>query len=181
LVPSVDTIGYGYEWYWDGVYQPGWEDVRRMKRNLPVAGTYTLRVDQILLDTVFTTTKTIVVPVTTNVSGPPIVEPWVSNLYQVSATGGTAPYTYSWTVDGTYYGSGSSINTPAWNQYTEHDITVSVTDANAATGYAELHVFTNHGCDPQEPGCNIELRALPAGAKSITPAPRRPVSFLRRP
>lgn len=68
-------------------------------------------------------------------------------FYPISSTvtGGTAPYTYSWTRNGTYAGNGSSISYSVRHDSSPHDFTVglTVTDSlgNVATTSKTFHVY----------------------------------------
>jgi hypothetical protein len=179
---DAGTGGFGYNWYVDGTPIPENNDLKTLYATLSTAGTHTIRVDQLLLDTTFIVTKSVEVPITTSVDGPAIVQSGTSNQYSAGLAHGTAPYTYVWTIDASYYGTGSSIYAPAWSAYTDHWITVTGTDANGATGYAEKSVYANQGCDPEDPGCQPELRSAPAEAKRpVTPARKPPEGRLGRP
>ena len=59
--------------------------------------------------------------------------------YGVSVSGGTSPYTYYWTFDGSYYSNASYLN--LYGKYGTHTITCTVTDKNGATGTATATVI----------------------------------------
>lgn len=187
FVPSTDSMGYRYTWYVNNVPQTTWKGFYMLWYTPTVAGTHTIRLDQKLVDTTYVLTKVITVPIPTGISGPVTVNPWVTNSYSALVSNGTAPYSYHWTVDGNYYSSNSSITTPAWNQLTEHTITLTVTDANSATGYADMQVFTSGGeCDINDPNCHIEERLPQTSARKASAIPRKPANarlweLLRKP
>jgi hypothetical protein len=188
LVPDDDTLSYRVQWYWNGTVDSAFADKFTFTKTMPVAGTYTGRVDQVLYDTTYTFTWNVVVPLNLQLNGAPVVMPSETNPYSISVSGGTPPYSYAWQLDGNNFGTGSSVTTPAWNAYENHYLAVTVTDANSVVGDAAIIIFVNNGeCDPQDPGCNVSLRfdsatprapaKLPAGRPPVqprTPTVRRP-------
>ena len=184
LVPSDDTTGYRVDWYWEGSLQSSFQDKFTFTKTMPVAGTYTLRADQHLYDTTFTFTRSVVVPVNVTLTGSAMVSNSVTNYYSASASGGTAGYSYQWYIDGSPYSTASSFAAPYWVLYSDHHVEVFVTDANGATGYADIWVFVS-SCDPEDPNCQPELRANPRSAPVRPPPKQRPVNvtqpMLRRP
>lgn len=183
LVPPDDTMGYHVKWFWNGNIESSFNDHFTYSKTMPIAGTYTLRVDQILYDTTYTKSYNIVVPVNVTLSGDAIVSSAATNHYSVSASGGTAPYSYSWSIDGTPYTTSTSFDAPYWATYSDHHLEATVTDANGATGYADLWVFVS-SCDPQDSNCQSSLRASPQAPKRLpgrTPPPGTRQPTARRP
>lgn len=183
LTPTDDTVGYQTNWYWNGTIDSSAHNLFAFTRTPSLAGTYTLRADQILFDTTFTTTHSVVVPVNVTLNGSATVSNTVTNYYSATPSGGTSPYTYAWSIDGNAYSTSSSFAAPYWATYSDHWVEVTVTDANGATGFADIHVFVS-SCDPEDPECQPELRASDAPkrtapskrplGRTLTPTVRRP-------
>lgn len=161
LVPTGDTLGYRYQWYVDGVPQSE-ADERTFTYTFASAGAHTLRVDQKLLDTTYIVTTNVTVPLTVYKYGPSEVAPYTTHEFTASATMGTGPYSYSWEVDGSPAGTGSSLWWLFQTPQAIVEITVHATDANNNTGLRSGTVYVNTGCDPEDPECEEQLRAAPS-------------------
>lgn len=164
LVPDDDTLAYKVKWYWNGALDASFNNHFTFTRAMPVAGTYTARVDQILFDTTFTHAWSVIVPVNVTLTGNALVSNSVTNYYSASASGGTAAYSYQWNIDGSPFTTSSSFAAPYCALYSDHHLEVFVTDAIGATGYADIWVFVST-CDPEDSGCQVELRANPTPKK----------------
>jgi hypothetical protein len=174
LVPVDDTSGYRIDWYWDSMLQSSSSNSYTFTKTMPVAGSYSLRIDQKLYDTTYTFNYNIVVPLNLQLSGPAVQMPSEMHQYSISVSGGTAPYSYLWKLNGSNYGTTSSVTTWGWNAYENHTLDVTVTDANSVVGHSSINIFVNNGeCDPQEPGCNASLRASPISTKAPPKLPAR--------
>lgn len=173
--PTADTTGYWFKWFLDGTHQTS-DTNATFTRTFTAAGSYTVRVDQYLLDTVYSVTANLTVPVALALSGPNEVQPYTTNSYSASASYGTSPYSYSWEVDGSSAGTGSSLNTTTWLPESQHEVRANVTDANGKTGTNSMWVVVNTGCDPQDPNCGemgAPASASPSGPRTI-PGRRTP-------
>lgn len=88
------------------------------------------------------------------ISGPGTVLEFTDNTWTGSASGGVAPYNYSWTIDGASVGNGTSITDGAsWAGGYTHAIVLTVTDAAGHTGSSELDVYVQ--CNG---ACQAEMR-----------------------
>lgn len=178
--PSAgDTLGFRYQWFVNGTPQAA-DTGARMTRSFSTAGTYTLRVDQTLIDTTYTYSKSVTVQLAVSISGPGEVAPYTSEQYSASASGGTAPYTYQWQFNGGGSSSGSSAYSPSFSPSSSNTVTVTATDATSKTGTATMYIYAATGCDPNDPECHIELRAQPTPAKKAAPVKRPVVPSVRR-
>lgn len=81
-------------------------------------------------------------PLSVSISGRSTVKPNVSCEWTAVPSGGTTPYTYSWTKNGSYAGSGSSLTTSFSSSGT---LGVQVTDgaASQASGSKSITVTSN--------------------------------------
>lgn len=178
LVPSWDTTGYAYQWFVNGVAQTS-DTGAILARTFGSAGTYNLRVDQTLSDsTRYTVTRTYVVPLTLNVSGPSTLNPGETGTWSVNAGAGAPPYTYQWYWNGSPAGTGTSMSGSSFEAASIQFIDVEVTDANGNTGAHSTYVNILTGtCGPESPpGCQEAIRANAATrlAPKMRPALRRP-------
>lgn len=178
LVPSSDTLGYRYQWYVDGAPKSG-EEARSFSHTFPLAGNYTVRVDQRLLDTTFVVTKSVTVPLNVFKYGPSEVAPYTGHEFTAAAAAGTGPYTFVWHVNGTPVETGSTLNWYFNQPETSVEVAVYATDANQATGSVSGWVTVTSGCDPADPGCEDQLRESAPVTERIS-RPRGPQSLWRR-
>jgi pimeloyl-ACP methyl ester carboxylesterase len=80
-------------------------------------------------------------PPTASISGPSAVVENTSATWTGGVTGGTAPYTYAWTVDGFAAGSGTSVTDGPWAGGSSHTIGLTVTDARGLNSSSSLSVY----------------------------------------
>jgi len=171
---------YHYRWYINGVLQP--DTSWALTRTFTSGSAVLLRADQMLIDTTYSLYLSVAAaPMYLTIAGPLEQQPYTPMQYSANPTTGTAPYTYSWSVDGSPAGSGASINSPSWGPATLHEITVHATDAIGRVGTETIYVNVNTGCDPMDPGCLDELRqtpTVPLTRKSPPPKkrPQRPLT-----
>lgn len=78
------------------------------------------------------------------IEGPTYIYPGDSPVWSTSASGGQAPYTYVWTVNGTLVQSGSA-NTFSFFDTADFEVGVTVTDA-AGTHISATHSVLYEGC-----------------------------------
>ena len=77
-------------------------------------------------------------PVSVSLSGPTIARPNVACWFTATAQNGTPPYTFSW---GGYTETTDGSSTVSWGGGADsYTVTVSITDANGGTAWAELGV-----------------------------------------
>jgi hypothetical protein len=85
-----------------------------------------------------------------NIAGPSSIDPEVEAQWQGSASGGTSPFSYQWSVDGQILQDGTNPNF----SYTSHtpnsgfDLQLQVTDQAGVAEVASLHVNVSSGCAP---------------------------------
>ena len=169
-VTGENRIGaYRYRWYVDGVLQPN-DTSYFYWREMNAGGAFTLRADQILIDTTYVLLKNVsAAPMYLSISGPTVVLAYTSNLYSAVPSSGTSPYTYAWTVDGSPAGSGGSIYSPAWEPWTSHEISVAATDNIGRVGTANIIVNSNSECGLEVIQCFQLRQQAPLVPKKPSP------------
>ena len=77
-------------------------------------------------------------PLTASITGPSQLDMFTSGTYTVNVGSGVSPFTYRWTQNGAFVGSGSSVTVSDSNSFT---IAVTVTDAAGQTATSSRSVF----------------------------------------
>lgn len=92
-------------------------------------------------------------PLQASISGPSAVEEYAYATWNAGTSGGSPPYTYQWTEDGLYAGTGSSFTTGGWGGGSSHTIGLVVTDAASHTSSASLDVYVTYSGGCLQPPC----------------------------
>ena len=92
-------------------------------------------------------------PLVVSISGPTSIQELTYATWTSAVSGGVAPYTYSWTVDGSVAGSGTSITAGGWAGGTSHTIALMVTDAGGQSRSDALNVYVTSSGGCIQPPC----------------------------
>ncbi|MUV04437.1 hypothetical protein GN157_12025, partial [Flavobacterium rakeshii] len=131
-----------------------------------VAGTYTVTITDTnsCTDTASVTiTQPTEIVVTTSVLSQPSCNGDTTAGATASATGGTAPYSYYWNVNG------YNVNTAGWIGSTAGTYTVNVTDANGCTATGEITITEPDAIDPGVTQTNVSCFGGNNGQATATP------------
>jgi flagellar hook capping protein FlgD len=92
-------------------------------------------------------------PPVASISGPSGVQENTTGTWTGAASAGVPPYSYRWTVDGGFAGTGTSVTAGGWAGGSTHTIGLTVTDALAHSGSTSrvVRVTFSGGC--LEPPC----------------------------
>lgn len=168
-----DTTGYEFDWYVNGVLQQT-DTTATLAKSFSLAGDYLVRFDQHLLDTTYTVTKNVHVPITVVTTAPDTLNLTEVGYWTATASAGTPPYTYSWSVDGNVVGTGSTL---AWSSEmggTVRYVTLHIADSNSQSRTLWFNVWITDGLPcGGDPSCAAELRA-PSSGSLLNRARRRP-------
>lgn len=150
--PGRDTISYLYQWRQNGSNLTGATGAA-YGASYTAPGTYSLSVVSTRSDySADTTTVTVNAVFSASVSGPTAVRPSpCSYNYTVSKTGGVAPVTHTWLIDGSPVSGTSNSKSVSWTTSGPHTIAVNVADAVGNTTFANLNVNVSSS----NPACQL--------------------------
>lgn len=156
-----DTTGYAFDWYVNGVQQPRAETAT-LAKSFSTAGDYVVRFDQHLIDTTYTVTKNVHVPLTVITTAPDTLDLDETGYWSASASAGTAPYSYTWSVDGNVVGNGSTLSWASSTGNTMRYVTLNVADSGGLFRTLGFAVWITDGLPcGGDPNCAAEVRASP--------------------
>lgn len=145
-----DTTQYTFQWLVDGTQPPNAVGAQ-FSTAFNVLGDHTLTSISIRTDNSADTVRRLInVPFTVDVNGPSSMDPnGPGGVWNAAIPVGVAPYTYSWSIDGTPIGItdasyGGTVGPPGI-----HRLSVYVTDAAGHSGEGYIDVQVTAGCpDP---------------------------------